>query len=146
MRITAADFRRRYLAAFPKLIDTALDAVLDDAIDAVYTMFDGVSSLWRGSGADAWSDKTRLCYLHLAAWYITNLYPRLAPGIQSTGGMPIKSKKLGDITINYLDTKLSTTDSVLESLRSNPYGNMALMMIRGAPGRVKLSVILVDRF
>jgi hypothetical protein len=70
----------------------------------------------------------------------------MAAGIQSTGGMPVVSKKIGDVTIHYADmSKLSTADQVLESLRSNPYGNMALMMIRSAPARFKMSVILAER-
>jgi hypothetical protein len=144
-RITAADFRRSYLAAFPKLSDPKNDPILDDAIEAVYIMFDGVNDLWARSGQSAWLDKTARCYTLLVAWYIANLYPRMAAGVQSTGGMPIKSKKIGDVTINYMDTsRLSTADAVLESLKSNPYGSMALLMIRGAPCRFRMTVIAAD--
>jgi|GEM_PF-1964364 len=142
-RITAADFKRYYLAAFPKFADAKYDEILFDAIDAVYTMFDGVSTLWKRAGDEAWIAKTIRCYLLLVAWYIVNLYPRMAAGVQSTGGMPIRSKKIGDVTINYMDTShLTTTDSILESLKANPYGAMALMMIRSAPARFKISVIV----
>lgn len=140
-KLTVADFKRAYLAAFPRFADTARDPIIEDAIDSVYTMFDGVSYLWDKAGESVWYDKTRRCYLHLVAWYIADLYPRLAAGIQSTSGMPILSKKIGDVAIHYIDTsKLSTTDSVLEGLKSNPYGVKALMMIRSAPARFKLRV------
>lgn len=143
-RVTVADFKRSYLAAFPKFSDTANDPIIEDAIDAVYTMFDGVGYLWQRAGDDAWYDKSRRCYLHLVAWYIADLYPRMAAGIQSTGGMPILSKKIGDVAIHYIDTaRLSTAESVLEGLKSNPYGVKALMMIRSAPSRFKLRVTLI---
>ena len=143
-KLTVADFKRAYLAAFPKFKDRANDEILQDAIDAVYIMFDGVNILWACGDQDVWYDKATRCYLHLIAWYIANVYPRYAPGIQSTGGMPILSKKIGDVTIHYMDTsKLNSADSVLMSLKSNPYGNMALMMISGAPARFRLSTLRV---
>lgn len=140
-RITVADFKRSHLASFPRLKDSGNDPILQESIEAVYDMFAGVSILWKHAGEQEWYDKTVRCYKFLVAWYIANLYPTFALGVQSTGGMPILSKKIGDITIHYMDTsKLNTADSVLESLRSNPYGNMALIMIRSAPGRFQLRV------
>ncbi len=141
-RITVADFKRAYLAAFPRFTDPLNDPILADAIDSVYTMFDGVNYLWKCIDDDSWYNKTTRCYILLTAWYIANLYPRLASGIQSTGGMPILSKKIGDVSVHYMDTsRLSTTDDVLNSLKSNPYGNMALMMIRSAPARFALKIV-----
>jgi hypothetical protein len=143
-KITVADFKRAYLAAFPRLTDDANDPIVQDAIDAVYTMFNGVATLWKRELPDDWYDKTVRCYLYLTAWYIANLYPRLAIGIQSTSGMPILSKKIGDVTIHYMDTShLNTADSVLASLRSNPYGSMALVMIGSAASRFKLATFKV---
>lgn len=142
--ITVADFKRAYLAAFPAFTATSRDSIIQDAIDAVYTIFDGVNTLFKTRDEDAWYNKTVRCFLCLVAWYIADLYPKLAIGIHSTGGMPMLSKKIGDVTIHYMDTtKLSTTDSVLESLRSNPYGNKALMMIRGAAVRFKINVLTI---
>jgi hypothetical protein len=141
-RITVADFKRAYLAAFPRFTDPLNDTILEVAIAAVYDMFDGVARLWQSRDDDAWYNKTTRCYTLLTAWYITNLYPRLAAGIQSTGGMPVLSKKIGDVSIHYMDTsRLSTTDEVLQSLRSNPYGSMALMMIRSAPKRFAMRLV-----
>jgi hypothetical protein len=140
-RITASDFKRSHLAAFPKFTVSSNDPLLLEAIEAVYDIFSGVGTLWQSAGDIEWYDKTVRCYKLLTAWYIANMYPRFAAGIQSTGGMAILKKKIGDVEVHYMDTsKLSTADSVLESLRSNPYGNMALMMIRSAPCRFKLRV------
>ena len=129
------------MAAFPKLVDAANDVVVDDAIETVYTMFNGVQTLWQSNNEQEWYDKTTRCYLLLTAWYVADMYPRLAVGIQSTGGLPILSKKIGDVTIHYADTsKVNTMDSVLESLKSNRFGNKALMMIRSSPIRFRLQV------
>ena len=143
-RITVADFKRSHLAAFPRLANAGNDPIVQESIEAVYDMFTGVSTLWATADEQEWYDKTVRCYKFLVAWYIADLYPTFALGVQSTGGMQILSKKIGDVTIHYADTsKLNTADSVLESLRSNPYGNKALVMIRSAPGRFTLRVTKV---
>lgn len=140
-KITASDFKRAHLASFPRFASTQYDGVLQEAIDSVYDMFTGVRYLWKNAGEEEWYQKTVRCYLLLTAWYIADVYPRFALGIQSSGGMPILRKKIGDLDIHYMDTsRLSTADAVLESLRSNPYGGKALMMIRGAPSRFILHV------
>lgn len=140
-KVTVADFKRVYLAAFPRFANPANDGILQEAIDSVYDIFTGVGYLWGVAGEQEWYDKTVRCFLLLTAWYIADVYPRFAIGVQSSGGMPILRKKIGDVDIHYMDTsRLSTAESVLESLRSNPYGGKALMMIRGAPSRFKLQV------
>jgi hypothetical protein len=141
-RITVAEFKDHYLAAFPKFTNSAYDPILVDAIDAVYTIFEGVNTLWKSSDVDSWYDKSVRCYMLLTAWYIVNLYPRMAAGIQSTGGLPVLSKRIGDVAVHYIDTsRLNTADSVLESLHSNPYGNIALMMIRGSVKRFTINIL-----
>lgn len=140
-KITVADFKRTHLAAFPRFASGDYDAILQDAIDSVYDIFTGVGVLWKIAGADEWYTKTVRCYLLLTAWYIVDVYPRFAIGVQSTGGMPILRKKIGDVDIHYMDTsRLSTANSVLQSLKSNPFGVKAHMMICGAPARFMLHV------
>lgn len=140
-KITVADFKRAHLAAFPRFVDNARDNIVQEAIDAVYDMFTGVSHLWDTADEQEWYDKTVRCFCFLTAWYVADVYPRYAIGVHSTGGLPILRKKIGDVDIHYMDTsRLSTADSVLQSLRSNPYGNKALMMIRSAPARFQLRV------
>ena len=140
-RITKEDFKYSMLAAFPRFTDAKNDGIIDDAIGAVYDIFSGVNTLWEGRNTAEWYQKSSRCYTLLTAWYIADLYPRLAVGIQSTGGIPMLEKKIGDVTIKYADTtKLGSTDSVLEMLKSNPYGSKAYLMIKGAPKRWLLQV------
>ena len=79
-RITADDFKRKYLSHFPDLAD-AHDDILEDAIDAVYVQFHGVQTLWDLQEKQVWFDKTRLCFLHLTAWFLADLYPELVSGV-----------------------------------------------------------------
>lgn len=140
-RITIEDFKSAYLAAFPAFLDASRDPVIEDAIAAVYDIFSGVNTLWSMAEKQEWYDKATRCYKLLAAWYIADLYPRLALGVQSTGGLPILEKRIGDVMIKYADTtKLGSTDAVLDMLRSNPYGAKAYQMIKSAPKRWLLVV------
>lgn len=140
-RITVPDFKNSYLASFPAFTDPSKDPIIEDAINAVYDIFSGVNTLWDMADLGEWYDKAVRCYKLLAAWYIADMYPRLAIGIQGTGGMPILEKKIGDLTIKYADTsRLGSTDAVLEMLKSNPFGSKAYFMIKGAPKRWRLVV------
>lgn len=140
-RITVSDFKSSYLAAFPVFTDPGKDPIIEDAISAVYDIFTGVNTLWSMARIEEWYDKAVRCYKLLTAWYIADMYPRYALGVQSTGGMPILEKKLGDLTIRYADSsKLGSTDAVLEALKSNPFGSKAYVMIKGAPKRWLLAV------
>lgn len=139
-KITVADFKYEFLASFPKFVGNENDRVIANTIDTVYAMFNGVGNIWRYEKPQDWYDKTVKCYLHLAAWYITAMYPRFAARVQSTGGMMIVKKKIGDVEIHYPDTsRANSADEVLNMLRSNPFGNIALMMIRSAVTRFQIS-------
>jgi hypothetical protein len=140
-RITVADFKSSYLAAFPTFTDPKKDPIIESTINTVYAIFSGVNTLWSMAEIHEWYDKATECYKLLTAWYIADMYPRFAVGIQSTGGMPIVEKKIGDLVIKYADqSRLSSTDAVLAMLRSNPFGGKAFMMIMGAPKRWRLIV------
>lgn len=140
-RITVSDFKSSYLASFPAFTDPKKDPIIEDAINAVYDIFYGVNTLWSMAEVSEWYDKAVRCYKLLTAWYIADMYPRFALGIQGTGGMPILEKKLGDLTIRYADpSRFGSTDAVLEALRSNPFGSKAYLMIKGAPKRWLLAV------
>lgn len=140
-RITVQDFKSSYLASFPVFVDPSKDPIIQDAINAVYDIFYGVNTLWDLADIGEWYDKAVRCYKLLSAWYIADMYPRFAIGIHGTGGMPILEKKIGDLTIRYADSsRLGSTDSVLEALKSNPFGVKAYMMIKGAPKRWLLRV------
>jgi hypothetical protein len=143
-RITKTDVRRAFLASFPKLTDVAYDELIDDAISAVYAMFSGVARLWDWHDRDTWFEKTTLCYRLLTAWYIADMYPTLLSGIPVMGPIPLKRKKIGPIDVTYRDDAAALRanrdyQDLLSSLRSNPFGGKAYLMIRAAAKRAALS-------
>jgi hypothetical protein len=141
-RITAEDFRRYHLAAFPKLVAGTYDGLINDAIEAVYTMFTGVADIWKGQPRQVWYEKTVLCYRLLTAWYILDLYPSLAAGVPAMGGIPLRRKKIGGVDITFPETRtasgVSHYQDVLQSLKSNPFGMKAYVMITTSAARVKI--------
>jgi len=143
-KILIADFRRAHLASFPRFVGGNYDAVIADAIDAVYDMFNGVNTMWDMESDQVWYDKTIRCYLFLTAWYIADMYPTYYKGGMVMGPLSLASKKIGDVEIRYAPKqKRSTTDEVLDSLASNVFGRNALMMLRSNLKRFRL---YVDRF
>lgn len=142
--ITPDDWRRYHLQSFPAFADedkleTGED-ILREAIEAVYSMWIGVSYLWKGHDEQVWFEKTRLCYRLLVCWYIADLYPDFSRGILSTSGLPIVSKKIGPITLTYGKDSL-TPDSIdlLAPLLSNPFGAKAHLMIKTCYRRTKIT-------
>ena len=138
-RITVQDFRRYHLASFPKLASEEHDALIDNAIEAVYAMFTGVATLWDMQPRQKWYDKTVLCYRLLTAWYIADVYPMYVAGTPVMGGIPIKRKKVGPTDITFPD-KAAQGDylDLLESLKSNVFGNKARLMLTTAAKRFLL--------
>jgi hypothetical protein len=138
-KITVTDFRRHHLASFPKLADEKHDTLIADAIDAVYSMFKGISDLWDVHDRQTWYDKTVLCYRLLTAWYVADIYPLYLAGTPTMGGIPLKRKKIGGVDITFPDGA-SSSDwlDLLESLKSNVFGNKARLMITTAGKRFML--------
>ena len=142
--ITPEDWRRYHLQSFPAFADEdkrdETDAILEEAIEAVYSMWVGVSYLWQGHDRQVWFEKTRLCYRLLICWYIADLYPLYSRGIISTGGLPIVRKKIGPVDIAYgKDALTSGSSDLLAPLLSNPFGAKAHLMIRTAYKRTKIT-------
>lgn len=143
-RIDDEFFRRRYGQNFPDLLPWEQDEFLHECIDDIYTMFYGVHTLWKGHSEQVWFDKTRMCFGLLLAWYITDMYPRLAVGVISSGGIPIQKKKIGGVEIHFGNPDEEGTrrnplyKDQLSSLKSNSFGNKAYFMINSAVGMVKI--------
>jgi hypothetical protein len=137
-RITAQDFIRCHLAQFPKLAAENNSPVLEEAISSVYAMFYGIGTLWDIHPRDVWYEKTVLCYRLLVAWYIADTNPKLLAGVPAMGGVPLKRKKIGDIDIAYADniSESGHYQDLLSSLKSNPFGHKAYLMIRASGKRV----------
>ena len=132
-RITVKEFLRHHGATFPKLLDEKNKVIVEDGIDSVYTMFSGVETIWSNNPRAMWFNKTQLCYRLLAAWYIADMYPKFVAGLPTMGGIPLKSKKIGDVAITFADSAVSSPDGNfrdrLGMLKSNPFGGKAYLMI-----------------
>lgn len=134
-------FRTRYGDNFPDLLPEDKNDFLDTCILDVYTLFAGVSDLWSHLERKEYVQKTQLCYGLLVAWYITDLFPSYSLGVVSSGGIPVKSKSIGGVKIQFGDTA-STAGAVnnadlLQSLKSNAYGAKAYFMIKTS-GKINL--------
>lgn len=145
LQINRDDFRRQFLASFPKLsgLDNSVseaDTIIDGAIEAVYDMFTGVATLWNKHDAQTWFNKTRRCYLYLTAWYIADMFPKYVSGVTVMGAVPLKEKKIGGVDLKF-DTEFLTGgkgQNVLKGLLSNPFGKMAYTMITCCAKRTAL--------
>ena len=145
LRINREDFRRQFLASFPKLagLDNAAseaDSIIDEAIDSAYDIFTGVATLWDKHEPQVWFDKTRRCYLYLTAWYIADMHPKYVAGVPVMGAVPLKEKKIGGVDLKF-DTEFlgsASGQNLLKGLLSNPFGKMAYMMIECCSKRVAL--------
>lgn len=143
LKITREDFRREYLAQFPKLIPAETDTIIDSAIDSVYDIYSGVATLWDKHERQVWFDKTRRCYLLLTAWYIADMLPRYVSGVPTIGGVPLKEKSIGGVKLKF-DTEAMSGNSgngyldLLKGLLSNPFGKQAYIMITCSAKRVAL--------
>lgn len=141
LQIDKSWFRTRYGQNFPDLLNAEKDAFLDTCISDVYTLFYGVGDLWEHMDRKEYVTKTQLCYGLLVAWYITDLFPDLALGVVSTGGIPLKSKQIGGVKITFGETasKAGAVNNadLLQSLKSNSFGAKAYMMIKTS-GKINL--------
>lgn len=133
-RIDKVWFRTRYGQNFPDLLPEDKDEFLETCIADVYTLFAGVNTLWDHLERVDYVTKTQLCYGLLVAWYITDLFPDYALGVQSSGGIPLKSKKIGGTTIQFGETAVKAGSTynadLLQSLKSNTFGAKAYLMIK----------------
>lgn len=134
-------FRTRYGQNFPDLLADEKNDFLDTCINDVYTLFYGVGDLWSHMARREYEDKTRMCYGLLLAWYITDLFPDLSLGVVSTGGIPLKSKWIGGVKIQFGETASNAgavnNADLLQSLKSNAYGAKAYLMIKTS-GKINL--------
>lgn len=141
-KITISDFRRYFLASFPKLSDTSYDGYLANAIDTVYTLFYGVQTLWDMQTKQVWFDKTQLCFLNLTAWYIADTNPTFCSGTTTMGGVKLRRKRIGDIDISFdnanSDGNGENFQNLLGGLLSNPFGKVAYIMIESCAKRAML--------
>lgn len=138
--ITRVWFRTRYGQNFPDLLSEEKNDFLDSCIESVYTLFYGVADLWADiHNRETYVSKTQLCYGLLVAWYITDVYPDLAVGVVSSGGIPLKMKSIGGTKIQFAEQSSAKGNNadLLQSLKSNSFGAKAYLMIKTS-GKINL--------
>lgn len=133
-KITTHDWKARFGTNFPDLLEDDKETLIQMCIDDVYTIFRGISELWSNLERPVYENKVKLCYYLLTAWYIADLYPDSTVGVMTTGGIPIASKKIGNVDIKFktATTKAGSKNNanLLESLKSNAFGAKAFLMIK----------------
>ena len=108
------------------------DAIFTQAIQAVNAQFFGVYSLWSLLPPAERDAKRELCISYLIAWELANSYPESTIGISGSGGMPVRSKRAGPVSISYRDV-VRQGGTVLDMLTTNEFGLHALTMLQTAP-------------
>jgi hypothetical protein len=140
-KITVEDFRRFFLTSFPKLGAGEHNGLIQDAIDMVYAMFTGVNTRWDMQPDKVWHEKTRTCYRFLTAWLVADTYPGFVAGVPVMGGLPLKRKKVDGVDLTFADAMNGGNKNyidLLESLKSNTWGNKARLMILASAKRAML--------
>jgi len=116
---------------FSRYILDLKEAEFDEAKDAVIAMWYGVFELWGSLPTNVRMVKRELVLNYLIMWYLADMYPtRLTGGIMGTGGMPVNSKTIKSINIQF--RKLNLPESY-DALGTNQFGIKAAEMIRFAP-------------
>ena len=115
-----------------KFIDIT-ELQLGTALQIINAQFSGVYSQWAFLPPDERDAKRKLCINYLVAWELANLYPEQAILSGGSGSMPVKSKKIDYISIQYRDLVRAAGSGVLDMLTTNEWGMQALVMIQSAP-------------
>jgi hypothetical protein len=116
---------------FSRYILDLKETEFEEAKDAVTAMRYGVFELWEPLPSDVRMVKRELILNYLIMWYLADMFPtRLTGGVMGTGGMPLNSKTIKSINIQF--RKLNLPESY-DALGSNQFGIKAAEMIRYAP-------------
>jgi hypothetical protein len=115
-----------------KFVDLT-EVQLGKALQIVNAQFSGVYSLWAFLPPDERDAKRKLCINYLVAWQLAMLYPEQAILGSGSGGIPLKSKKIDYISLQYRDVVRAAGSGVLDILTTNEWGMEALVMIQSAP-------------
>jgi hypothetical protein len=71
------------------------------------------------------------------------MYPAMMQGNITKGAIPIKSKKIGPVSLTFADDFVRGQNpqyqDLLAGLKSNPFGNKAYMMIRSSTQRLRIT-------
>ena len=119
---------------YKRFFDELSEEEFVESRDIVIAMWSGVLEMWGACSEEIKLRKRSACLNLLVAWYLADAFPDKVIGVQTSGGMPLKSKSiadaLGGITLSYRDLNLPAS---YDALSSNQFGIKAAMMIRYAP-------------
>jgi hypothetical protein len=105
---------------FSRYILDLKESEFEEAKDAVTAMWYGVFELWEPLPSDVRMVKRELILNYLIMWYLADMFPtRLTGGVMGTGGMPLNSKTIKSINIQF--RKLNLPESY-DALGSNQFG------------------------
>ena len=111
------------------------DENIEEAIQVINVSWRGISTLWSTLAGVDRDNKINLCYNYLVAWWLADAFPSYVTGIFTTGGVPLKEKKIGSVDLRFKD---STAQSGLAQLETNYFGLRAEALIKSAPETYKL--------
>jgi hypothetical protein len=107
------------------------ESEFEEAKDAVIAMWFGVFELWTPLPSDIRMSKRELVFSYLIMWYLADMYPlRLTDGVMGTGGMPLNSKTIKSVNLQFRKLNLPAS---YEALGTNQFGVKAAEMIHYAP-------------
>lgn len=116
---------------FSRYILDLTEEEFEEAKDSVIAMWYGVFELWEPLGSDVRMAKRELVLNYLIMWYLADMFPtRLAGGIMGSGGMPLNSKTIKSVNLQFRRLQLPES---YDALGTNQFGLKAAMMIRYAP-------------
>lgn len=128
MRVPALAFSN---FKFSRYILDLTEEEFEEAKDSVIAMWFGVFELWQPLPSDVRMLKRELVFSYLIMWYLADMFPtRLTNGVMGTGGMPLNSKTIKSVNLQF--RKLQLPESY-DGLGTNQFGLKAAQMIRYAP-------------
>lgn len=116
---------------YARYIADLTEEEFEEAKTSVMAMWSGVFELWSVLDSQTRNMKRQEVFSYLIAWYLADMYPtRLVGGMLGAGGMPISSKSIKSVQLQF--RKLNLPDSY-EVLATNQFGVKAASMIHYAP-------------
>ena len=116
---------------FSRYILDLKEEEFEEAKSAVTSMWYGVFELWEPLPGDIRMLKRELVFKYLIMWYLADMFPlRLTNGVMGTGGMPLNSKTIKSVNLQFRKLNLPAS---YDALGTNQFGVKAAEMIRYAP-------------
>lgn len=116
---------------FSRYILNLTEEEFEEAKDAVIAMWFGVFELWEPLPSEVRMVKRELVFSYLIMWYLADMFPlRLSQGVMGTGGMPLNSKTIKSVNLQFRKLQLPSS---YDALGTNQFGVKAAEMIRNAP-------------